>query len=170
MKKILIAILTALCCMMVANAQTAVPSNLIPGEPIVKQGKAYYVGGREVTAADLDEAFLQNDRAWKYSRQANGWNYISMIFGYTGGALVGYGLASLLMRNMLENPDSYKPQLLAGASLLVVGLGCTAVSNRKVHKAINAYNDGLASPATAADLSLHVGVTSDGGVGLTLSF
>lgn len=150
-------------------AQTSIPSNLIPGEPIVKQGKTYYVGNHELTAADLDEAFLQNDLAWEYSRQANGWEYVSTIFGLAGGALIGYGAASLAMRNIMKNPDSYKSQLLYGTTLLAVGLGCTAIANHKLHKAIDAYNDGLASPATD-DLSLHVGVTSDGGVGLTLSF
>lgn len=90
---------------------------------------------------------------------------ISSVFSLFGGYYLGYGITNLL----LGKEDSNRSLMLGGA-FLALGLGFGTWSQCHLEKTINIYNEKQSRPSFDSELSMNVGFTPSGGLGMTLYF
>ena len=121
---------------------------------IHKRGNAFYLGDDRLSKQDYKGLIEDCPEAWAKYNKGKTWTIIGLIPAGAGLALAGAGLAS----------GEY--WLIADAAILgVIALPEFIVGNNKKREAYKEYNKHCAKPAT-----LGMGVTSNGGVGLTLNF
>jgi hypothetical protein len=121
-------------------------------DSIRKEGSKYYCGEvRLKTKADFQSVLASNPEALSTYNGALGLAMAGNIFGQIGGALLGYGLGSMLFKD-----DPIYPTLMAvGGGIAVIGIGMSVGAGSKVKNAILIYNGGKNQSPTS-DLFLDV--------------
>lgn len=127
--------------------------------------RSYTLGNRIVTEKDV-LALLSSDADYKkICNQTKFLSSVSYTFSFFGGFYLGYGAADFLM-----GKEGYKTNLLIGGSTLAAGLGFALWSRSHLEKTINLYNQKQGCHSADRELSLNVGVTSSGLLGMRLNF
>jgi hypothetical protein len=95
----------------------------------------------------------------------------SYVLGTVGGLCAGYAVGSMLASWMLgRGIPAYNYIILGvGAAFLVPGIVVDINGGKKVERAIDMYNNYVAPITDAQNVSLHLGITTNG-IGMFLRF
>lgn len=90
---------------------------------------------------------------------------MSNVFSLFGGYYLGYGASKYLF-----GKEDYKSYLFMGGAFLACGVGFAVWSQNHLEKTINIYNEKQSRPSFDSELSMNVGFTPSGGLGMVLYF
>lgn len=125
----------------------------------------YTLRGRNVTFKDVCSILSADVDCKKICNQTKFLSSVSYSFSLFGGYYLGYGVSSCLL-----GKEGYERNLLLGGALLGAGVGFAVWSQCHLNKAIKLYNEKREHPFINNELSMNVGFTSSGGLGMMLSF
>lgn len=125
----------------------------------------YTIGNMRVPEKDVLTIMSADADCKKLCKQAQFLYWTSYGFGYLGGGLLGYGAVDLAL-----GKETYRAEMLMGCASLAVGFGFEVWMHSRMGKAINLYNRKQGYQSADSDLSLNIGLTSSGGIGLQLNF
>ena len=126
-------------------------------EEIIKRGDYYYYNKQRLTKSEYKELLKDCPEAWSMYKKGKKWS----VFGYTSlcvGLIGGY-----ICYESINDKVYY---LIAGAGISVaLATPAFIISSKNKKNAYKEYNKNCAKHTT-----LSMGITSNGGVGLTLNF
>ena len=135
-------------------------------EPIVNKGNSYYVDNKLLSKQEYKNLLMECPEAWDEYNKSNNWKITGWVLAGTGvGALSFLLLDALTGDGSAEDGGMYPVLGIGGFVFGGVSIPAFIKSNRHKQKAYIEYNHHCAKPAT-----LSMGITSNGGVGLTLNF
>ena len=125
---------------------------------LAKRGRSYYLDDKMLSKREYKNFIRECPEAWANYRSGKTWNtigWISLCVGIVPMATNYFG------------PEYFSPTDIAiiGVTGLCGSITSFIISNRKKNNICYEYNNHCAKPAT-----LSMGITSNGGVGLTLNF
>lgn len=125
---------------------------------IHKRSGDYFLGENKLSKQDYRDLMEDCPEAWDIYKKCKIWNAVGLVCAGGGLAFIAFGLMDIAGDGGIG----------VGIGAGLVGLGSTAsfiISKNYKTKAYKEYNKHCAKPAT-----LSMGITSNGGVGLTLNF
>ena len=142
----------------------AQPQVTLPETDTIQYSGNTYTLNHEVLTLDRMTSIMQNNTvATEYLKSARGNSGIANVLAYAGGAFIGYPLGTAI--------GGGKPEwtlALIGCGLIVIDIPIIISANKKLRKAVNAYNQpGMTSRREKYELKL--GMTQDG-MGLAFRF
>lgn len=123
---------------------------------IHKKGKSYYLGDQKLTKDEYKGLIEDCPESWAKYKKGKIWNTIGWV-----NVGVGVGFATI---QIIEGADNGFG-IIVGAALGLISIPEFIIGNNKKREAYKEYNNHCAKPAT-----LSMGITSNGGVGLTFNF
>ena len=120
---------------------------------INKRGNTYYLGDKKLTKDEYRGLIEDCPEAWKKYKKGKTWTTIGYVAVPVGVLTVLGGIGA----------DGPLPAI--GVGLVLASIPSFIIGNNNKREAYKEYNKYCSKPAT-----LSMGVTSNGGVGLTLSF
>ena len=125
-----------------------------------KRGNSYYLGDKKLTKQEYKGIIEDCPEAWAKYKKGKTWTTIGCIPAGIGLVLAGVGVAQTI-----GGAETSYIAIVDGAILGLIALPEFIVGKNKKREAYKEYNKHCAKPAT-----LSVGITSNGGVGLTFNF
>jgi hypothetical protein len=147
-------------------------STIIPAQPQVSPqfrdtiqytGNKYTLNNENLTLDKMSVIMQNNTVATEYLKSAKGNSGFANILAYAGGFMIGYPLGTAL--------GGGKPNwtlAAVGCGLIVIDIPIVSSANKKVRKAVNAYNQvGTVSRVEKYDVKLGM---NQNGMGLAFRF
>ena len=125
----------------------------------------YMIGGNSITEKELFSMLSTDADYRKICHQTKFLSSVAYSFSLWGGYCLGWGLSQCMTGN-----DNYKRNFIIGGSSLAIGAGFMVWSRCHFEKAISLYNEKLSHQTSSSELSVNVGFTPSGGLGVMLSF
>jgi hypothetical protein len=102
-------------------------------------GNKYYKGVWSITQEKAFNIMMENGEAYRLALQGKKLQTISMVVNITGGVLIGYPLGAAL--GGAEDPMFFLAGI--GAGIVLLGIPIYSSANRKIHEAIEVYNESI---------------------------
>ncbi|MFO7863793.1 MAG: hypothetical protein R6U85_07315 [Salinivirgaceae bacterium] len=102
-------------------------------------GNKYYKGVWSITQEKAFNIMKENGEAYQLAMQGKKLQTISMVVNITGGVLIGYPLGAAL--GGAEDPMFFLAGI--GAGIVLLGIPIYSSANRKIHQAIEVYNESI---------------------------
>lgn len=120
---------------------------------ISKRGKSHYLGDKKLTKNEYKGLIEDCPEAWAKYKKGKTWS------------TVGYIAAPIGVLMVLGGAGADGPLSAIGVGVALASIPAFIIGNNNKREAYKEYNKYCSKPAT-----LSLGITSNGGVGLTLSF
>ncbi|MDX1683993.1 MAG: hypothetical protein R3275_02090 [Saprospiraceae bacterium] len=121
--------------------------------------------GRKMSMNDLVKKMEPYDDIYQVIRRAQSDRFYANIFGFSGGALLGWTGA-----DALRGREVNWTLVLVGAGLVGVSIPFSKSENKRALRAVELYNSSLSSvPKQRSESDLGIGLTGNG-FGLTMTF
>lgn len=127
---------------------------------IHKRGSSYYLGDKQLTKDEYKGLIEDCPEAWSKFKKGKTWTTIGYIPAGIGVVLFSIGVAQ-----GVGGSESAAIPIVEGVVFGLISLPEFIIGNNKKREAYKEYNKYCSKPAT-----LSMGITSNGGVGVTLSF
>jgi len=126
-------------------------------------GPVFSQKGQPLKMRDLKRVTQDNPEAYRFMEQASTNNDFSNIFGFIGGALVGWPLGTAI-----GGGDPNWTLAAAGAGLIAISIPFAVGYKRNAIEGARIYNENRGLPeSSAVQLSIRAGAN---GLGLALNF
>lgn len=132
---------------------------------VKKEGVSYkyYIGNRSLSNSELSGLLSLNQLAYAKYKKAQASNGGAMVFGFIGGALIGWPIGTAIGGG---NPNWYLAA--AGGGFILLSIPFSLDARENLHSAIDIYNEGL-NKTSYVKPKVFLGF-SQNGVGIRLVF
>ena len=132
---------------------------------ISKRGKSHYLGYKKLTKNEYKGLIEDCPEAWAKYKKGRTWTAMGYVSAGICSVFVGAGVIRYMGRQDESDDAGIIMSFIGGGIFGVLSYTEFSIGSNKKREAYKEYNNHCSKPAT-----LSMGITSNGGVGLTLNF